>query len=72
MEEELEIFFVGWEGDVRKAIKNQVYLDIVEASKVWHYAANIVKLDGVRIFRARLIIDREPVLPDDYKLLKSM
>ena len=72
MEEELEIFFVGYEGDIRKAIKNQVYLDIGEASRVWHRAANIVGLDGIRIFRAKLIVDWEPVYPDDYKLLKSM
>ena len=72
MEEELEIYFVGYESDVQKAIKNQVYLTLDEAAKVYRYASNIVGLEGIRIFRARLVIDREPVLPDTHKLFKSM
>ncbi len=71
MEKELVIYFVGYEDDIGKALANKVYLDFGEADKVYRYATKIVGLDGMRLFQAT-VTHIEQVMPDDYKLLKSL
>lgn len=71
MEEELTVYFVGYENDIIKAIRTKVYLDFDVAAKVYRRAANIVCLEGIRLFQAKLI-QIEQIMPDTYKLLKSL
>jgi hypothetical protein len=71
MEKELVIYFVGYEDDIGKALANTVYLDFGSAAKVYRRATRIVGLDGMRLFQA-VVTHIEQVVPDDYKLLKSL
>jgi len=71
MENELVIFFVGYENDIGKALTYKVYLDFGEAAKVYRHATKIVGLDGMRLFQAR-VTHIEQMMPDTYKLLKSL
>jgi len=71
MEKELVIYFVGYEDDIGKALANKIYLNSNEADKVYRYATRIVGLDGMRLFRA-VVTHIEQVMPNDYKLLKSL
>ncbi len=71
MEEGLTIYFVGYENEIQKALKTKIYLDFDKAAKVYRHATNIVCLEGIRLFQARLV-QIEQVLPDNYKLLKSL
>lgn len=71
MEEELTVYFVGYENDIIKAIRTKVYLDFDVAAKVYQRATNIVCLEGIRLFQAKLI-QIEQIMPDTYKLLKSL
>lgn len=71
MEKELVIYFVGYENDIGKALANKIYLNSSEAAKVYRHATEIVGLDGMRLFQA-IVTHIEQVVPDDYKLLKSL
>ena len=71
MEELIIIYFVGYESDVRKAIDNKIYLEFNEALRVYRYATETVRLDGIQLFRAELDFI-EVVDVEQYKLLKSM
>ncbi len=71
MEKELTVYFVGYESDIKKAIRTKVYLDFNVAAKVYRHATSVVRLEGIRLFRAKLI-QIEQIVPDSYKLLKSL
>ena len=72
MEEGIIVYFVGYENDIQKALKTKIYLDFDRAAKVYRRATNIVCLEGIRLFQAKLT-QIEQILPEDnYKLLKSL
>ena len=71
MEEEIVVYFVGYEDDIKKAVDNKVYIDFGQAAQAHRYATKIVGLDGMQLFQAVITLI-EVVVTDDYKLLKSL